>query len=143
MSSSGGGIEIARLKGWPAVAVLLLVFAFGAWRALAVRSTLDTDGRAALEQELRMQYARTLLAEMGDTPTEADVQALLATDRVEIRSLSARGPLDDMVARVEATLDGAPPPDGEISYWRLEWSTVTGWRVRGPTTRVGWWLAVM
>lgn len=136
---------MATLRGWPAVVVLVLLVGFVIVRGVTVRSTLAEDARVALEEQIRLDYARRLLAETADAPMDAaGAEALLATRRIELVSLEVRGPLDDLVARVEATLDGGVPPgEDAVSYWRLEYSRVMGWRVRGRTDRVAWWLAVI
>jgi len=56
---------------------------------------------------------------------------LLEANEVEIESLTARGPLDDLIVRV--TLQDGPhlPPDEDrVRYYRLEYSSLTGWHFR-------------
>lgn len=140
---AGGEIKIAELRGWSAVVVLVAVVAFGAWRTQAARRSLDTDAREQVEMWLKARYARMALAEVGEgTPTEEQVQRILASGRVEIVSLEARGTAGDMVVKAEATVDGEPPPDGEpVTYWRMTHSALTGWTVESSTSVLGWWLA--
>lgn len=140
---AGDEVRIANLKGAPALLVLATMIAFGAWRAYAARVTLDTDARERIEEQLEARYLRDALADLGGgIPNGEQVEDLLRSGRIEIRSLSARGTPDDMAVRVEATLDGQPPPDGEpVTYWRMSYSTVTGWRVERATSALSWWLA--
>lgn len=140
---AGDQVRIAHLKGGPAVLVLAAMIAFGAWRMYAARVSLDSDARQRIEEQLEARYLRDALAAVGDgIPNAEQVEALLRSGRVEIQSLSARGTPDDMVVRVEATVDGQPPPDGEaVTYWRMSYSTITGWRVERAASAVSWWLA--
>lgn len=140
---AGDQVRIANLKGGPAVLVLAALIAFGAWRVYAARVALDTDARERIEEQLEARYLRGALADVGGgIPNGEQVEALLRSGRVEIQSLSARGTPGDVVVRVEATVDGQPPPDGEpVTYWRMSYSTVAGWRVERATTALSWWLA--
>ena len=133
------------LTGWKAVLVLVAFGGFGAWRMLSAYHTLDTEARAHIESQLEARYLRMTLGEIGESlPTEAQVEELMQAGTVEIRSLSARGTPDDMVVKVEASVDGGMPPDGEpVSYWRVTHSTILGWRVERETTALRWWLALL
>lgn len=140
---AGDQVRIANLKAGPALLVLAAVIAFGAWRMYAARVTLDSNARERIEEQLEARYLRGALADVGGgIPDSEQVEALLRSGRVEIQSLRARGTPGDMVVRVDATVDGQPPPDGEtVTYWRMSYSTVTGWRVERATTALSWWLA--
>jgi len=108
---AGDQVRIAHLKGGPAVLVLAAMIAFGAWRMYAARVSLDSDARQRIEEQLEARYLRDALAAVGDgIPNAEQVEALLRSGRVEIQSLSARGTPDDMVVRVEATVDGSHRP---------------------------------
>jgi len=129
-----------KLKGGPAMVVLLLIAAFAGFRFLRANQTVDRDGREVLHQWISAEYVRYHLARSDLTDQErADV--LLASDSVAF-VLSARGRPSRTVVRVEIQPGRAHPPDAPtIRYYRLSYSTLTGWHHDGHTTALGYYLA--
>lgn len=141
---AGDGFTI-KVRGVPALLLAAGVLAFGAWRFVAAYQTIDSGARAQIQAQLTARYVRHAVANVADgNVSPENVKELLSSGRVEIRSLRARGSPDDMVVRVEATVDGQTPPDGEaISYWRLSHSSLLGWRVEREARVFDWWLALL
>ena len=130
-----------RLKGWQAGVVLLAIVAFVAFRFATARATLDTEGAEVLRQWVAAEYQRYHL-NRADLTDEERARVLLATDSVRFRTISGRGSPDDMVVRVEIERNRAHPPGTPyVRYYRMEYSTVTGWHHRGDVTALAYYLA--
>jgi len=68
---------------------------------------------------------------------------ILARDRVTFRSIKAHGALDDIVVRADIRVDGGPPPVGDrVRYFRMHYSTITGWIMDYETTVVAYYLNI-
>jgi hypothetical protein len=131
-----------KLTGWKAIPVILVVVGFGAYRFVSARQTLDTQGREELETWIAMDVIRPMLADSTTSLAERG-EAILDASEVEIRELSARGPLDNLVVRVELEPNDAFPPGTElVRYYRMSHSMVTGWRHRGYATALSYYLAL-
>ena len=80
----------------------------------------------------------------GGTAAVTDAQLYaLATANVRIRSLSGRGSLDDLVVKVELEPSADLPPGTElVRYYRMEYSSITGWRHRGDATALSYYLSL-
>lgn len=136
------GLRIT-LTGWKAVAVLAVVVGVGGFRVVSARASLDTQGRAALEDAIATRIQGRMMAG-GSVTTEDDVRALLEAGEVEILSMQAHGSGEDVVVRVELEASPTLPAGTElVQYHRMEHGSVTGWRVRGETTAAAYWLAVL
>jgi hypothetical protein len=137
-------VATIRVTGWKAVAVLVLVAALGVFRFVTARDALDADAQQQLGMWLRGEYAsRYLAAIRPDSLTPEQVQDLLRLDRIEFPSIRGIGTPDDMVVRVEITVDGGPPPDGRaVRYWRMRYSTITGWRMEREANALLYYLNV-
>lgn len=130
-----------RIKGLPAVVIILALAAFAGFRLLQASTTLDGDGREVLRQWIAAEYARYQLART-DLTDEERVPLLLATDSVEFRSLSGRGRPDRTIVRVEVAPGSAQPPDSPVvRYYRMEYSTITGWRLEREVSVVSYYLS--
>lgn len=131
-----------KLNGVSAVLVVLVIAAFGGFRALTARADLDGDTRQQLEGWLVGQYTSEYLRTMDQSnPTAADVDSLLTRSTPEIVDLRARGTRRDMIVRTEIRVGGRPPPDGKsVRYWRMEHSQLTGWRLRREVTALSYYL---
>jgi hypothetical protein len=130
-----------RLKGWQAVVVLLAIVAFLGFRFATARATVGTEGAEVLRQWVAAEYQRYHL-DRTDLSDEERARVLLATDSVRFRTVSGRGSPDDMVVRVEIEPSSAHPPDTPyVRYYRMEYSTVTGWHHRGNVTALAYHLA--
>lgn len=137
MSQSG-----IQLTGWKAVAVLVVVLGFGAFRYVTARQSLQGQGREALEEWVRLEVQREILAEEGEPGVEM-ATALVEAEEIRIQELSGRGSLDDMVVRVllepHPALPGEP---GLTRYYRMSWSRTAGWRHRGDASALAYHLAL-
>ena len=129
-----------KLKGAPALVVLALIVAFAGFRLVGARQTLDTDGREVLRQWISAEYIRYHL-DRSDLSDEDRASILLAADTVNF-AVSARGRPSRTIVRVEIEPGRAHPPEAPtVRYYRMSYSTITGWRHDGHTTAVGYYLA--
>jgi hypothetical protein len=128
-----------NIKGWKAIPVILVVLAIVGYKYYAMRSTLDTDATQVIKFWLLSEYAGKTLDNPkyknfeALSPAEADQAAeeILRLNRIEIKSIGARGKGDDIVVRVEIEVDGKAPPDGKsIRYFHMRHSTITGWTMK-------------
>lgn len=130
-----------RLNGWKAVLVLLIVAGVGGYRVTTARAKIDTQGRAALEQWVQMELIRPLLADTTRSLQEQGA-AIAQASSVTIRSLAVRGRLSDAVVRVELAPNPALPPGADlVRFYRMRYTTISGWTHRGSATRLAWYLA--
>ena len=129
-----------KIKGAPALLILVAIVAFAGFRLMGARQTLDTDGREILRQWISAEYIRYHL-DRTDLTDEERASILLAADTVNF-SVSARGRPSRTIVRVEIDPGRAHPPGSPtVRYYRMSYSTITGWRHNGHTTAVGYYLA--
>lgn len=116
--------------------------AFLGFRQWQSRATLDSDATEVVTWWIAAEYSRYHLARTDVTDQER-AQFLLATDSVQLASISARGRPARMFVRVEVTPGTASPPgwDG-VRYYRMKYSTITGWHMERETTAVSYYLAL-
>ena len=130
-----------RLTGWKAVALVVALVAFAAFRFTRARSAMDGQGREALESWIVGELQRPLLADTTLTLAEKG-EAVLRVSSVTLRRLDARGPLNDVMVRVELEPNPAFPPDfALLRYYRMRYSSLTGWSYKGPGSALSFWLA--
>ena len=136
-------VTVVTFRGWKAVAVLVAVAAFTVLRVGSARSSLDTQGREELETWIRAEVTSDILADSTAGLTERG-EALVGASRVVIRSLEARGPLDDTVVKVELEPNPHFPEGTElVRYYRLAYSAILGWSYKGDANVVSWYLALI
>jgi len=129
-----------QLKGGKAVVVAVLVLGFAGFRMVTARTTLETQGRQELQDWVTMEIRQPLLDDES-LSLEEKGQAVLAVGNVEIRSMRARGTMDNLIVRIELEPSGDLPEGTElVRYYRMEYSTITGWRHRGNATAVSYYL---
>jgi hypothetical protein len=132
MGKAGG----VTLTGWPAVIVIILAVGIYGLTFVVSRRALDDEALAPIKLQLQGEYASALLP--GVDPAAPDPEAvkrITELEQLELTSVSARGSGEDVVVRVEPRVNGQIPPDGkEVRYYRMSYSTLTGWRVRHETT---------
>lgn len=76
-------------------------------------------------------YFRALITNLTSERIQiGTIDSLLIGQSVTFASVKARGASGDMVVRVEVLIDGEPPRDGAVRYYRMSHSAVTGWRLR-------------
>ena len=91
---------------------------------VTARTTLDTQGRQALEEWVVAELRRPLLGDESLSLEERG-QAVLAAGELKIRSMRARGPLGDLVVRIELEPGDYLPAGTElVRYYRMEYSTI-------------------
>ena len=131
-----------KITGWKAVPHILIVVGFGIFRFVSARQALDTQGREVLEDWIAGELIRPILADSTASLGERG-EAVLGAAQVEIRNLSARGSLEDLVVRVELEPNEAYPPGTElVRYYRMTHSLVTGWRHRANSSALSYYLAL-
>lgn len=141
MSAGQGTRPTVTLTGWKAVAVILALAGFAVFRWQSAQDTLDTKGRQELEMWIRAEVTRPILADTARPLAERGA-ALVEASRVSIASLAARGPLDDMVVRVELDPNPAYPPGFPlVRYYRMRYSSLVGWTYERDATALSWHLA--
>lgn len=130
-----------QLTGPKAIIVLVIIVGFGLFRMVSAREALTTEGREVLEDWIAGEVIRPMLAD-STMALEDKGSMILQASEVEIVDMKGRGPLDDMVVKVELAPNEAFPPDMKlVRYYRLTYSTITGWRHRGNATVVSYILA--
>jgi hypothetical protein len=124
------------LRGWPAVIALVVIVGLYGLTFVVSRRALDEEGLTPIRQQLIGEYTAALLPDVDpQDPDPAAVERLTALERIEFASVSVRGFGSDVIVRVEPRVDGEPPPDGRSArYFRMSYSSLTGWRMRGQTT---------
>ncbi|GMV05116.1 MAG: hypothetical protein AMXMBFR53_13960 [Gemmatimonadota bacterium] len=141
MSAGHGTRPTVTLTGWKAAAAILALAAFAVFRMQSAHGTLDTQGREALEVWVRAEVLSPILADTARPLAERGA-ALVEASRVSVRALEARGSLDDVVVRLELDPNPAFPPGTElVRYYRMRYSTLTGWSHKGNATKLSWYLA--
>ena len=130
-----------KFKGWMAVPVLLLVIGFFAYKFFAIKSTLASEATQELKLQLQGEYTSIGLKgidiqKLDRHRVDPRVQKLLDASKVEFVSVSSKG-TDPVYIRVEIRVNGNEPPDGKpVRYYKMKYSTLTGWRV---LREVSWW----
>jgi hypothetical protein len=130
-----------ELKGWPAIIVVVLILGVSGYRLYSRFPTVNDDGREALRGWLVKEYTgrgpRALAQRVADYQAglpDRPVAAPAEEPKVEFVSLSAHGSPSDMIARVEVSVDGGPPPDGRpVRYLFLTAVPERGWIVFAET----------
>lgn len=129
------------VTGWKALLVLVILVGAVVVRVSTARAQLDTQGRIALEAWVRGEVIRPILADSDRNVLERGA-AVLQAATLKIRSIEARGPLDDTVVRVELEPNAALPEGTDlVRYYRMGYSGITGWTHEGSANRLSWILA--
>ena len=130
------------LTGWKAVAVLVLVAGFIGFRWMTARDALNTEGREYLEQWIALELQRPILADTARDLQERG-EAVLGAANVQIRAMSGHGSLDDLVVKVELEPSSDLPPATElVRYYRLRYSSITGWTHRADASALSYYLSI-
>ena len=136
-----------ELKGFKAVAALLVIAAVAMGKLAMERRTLETEAAEELKFRLSSEYLGEGLADFDSVALMPEEEARAMTDEllqraeVEFTDISARGRGDDVVVRVEISVAGVDPPDGErVRYFRMSHSALTGWRVLRETWALSYYL---
>ena len=133
--------KTVTLNGWKAVLVLVIVVGAMVFRVATARAKLDTQGRAQLEAWVQSEVIRPILADTTRSLAEQGA-AVLQASSVTIQSLAVHGSLSKAVVRVELAPNPAlPPGTAMVRYYRMRYSSLTGWTHSGNTTALSWYLA--
>jgi hypothetical protein len=138
-----------KLKGWPAIFVLLAIAAVFVGKIVMERSTLATEAAEELKVYLRGEYASMMLhgvnaEQLTDDQLEATGEQLLKLEDIRFIDIRAKGRGDDVVVRVEIEVGGEDPPDGkQVRYYNMERSAITRWRVLHQTTALSYYFKIL
>lgn len=137
------------IRGRPAVVVLAAILSGFVLNAAIARETLPDGGLEAIRQGLSLEYR--LNRAQGLQSGHISRQAAVALDRdlknlrnkVEIRSVSAKGWFFSRIVRVEVRVDGHTPPDGRlVRYLYLSCDPVIGCLVLDEVPRIHYTLGL-
>ena len=117
-----------KLTGPSAIIGAIIIVLFIGYKYNAAATTLDTEGKEVIQFWLASEYNRHHLARSDLSKSEL-TELLLIGSQVELSSLSGRGSVDNLAVRVEIEPNKAHP-DGMsyTQYYRLKYSTLTGWQ---------------
>ncbi|MFC1522780.1 hypothetical protein ACFL6Y_10265 [Elusimicrobiota bacterium] len=145
------GKPTVKLSGWSAIVAIVLAGAFMVVRYQMIQTSVNTKGKAVLKRELATQYYRNILE--GKDPSKMSAQevnelgdqvmsAKKKIDKITFKSMSARrGRDNEVLVRAEILVDGKAPPKGEaVRYFRMTYSSITGWRYRYETSAFTYYL---
>jgi hypothetical protein len=126
-----------ELTGWKAIVAAAIILAVSGYRIYTRFPTVSDDGRAALRDWLVKDYTgrgpKALAQRVAEYRAGQAVQPLdipAEIPKVEFVSLSAHGWRTAMVVRSEISVDGGPPPDGQlVRYLFLTTKFEGGWMV--------------
>lgn len=137
------------IKGWKVIPVLVVLLVIVGYKYYAMRETLDTAATHVIKTWILAEYVGKgidnlklqNLDAMSSEQAEQAAEQLLKLNRIDIKSIKARGKGDDIVVRVEIMVDGKTPPDGKrIRYFRMKHSMITGWTMKGGATSLSYYL---
>jgi hypothetical protein len=110
-----------QLKGWQAAAAVVVILGIVGYQCARRIQPVDDAARFAIGVSLTREYQGKGLREQvqeylkqkasGGAPKEPPPSDV-PIPRVELVSVKAHGSSDAMVAKVEVTVNGGPPPDG-------------------------------
>jgi len=139
-----------ELRGWHAVAALVLILAVSGIRVYMRLQSVSEQGREAVRQYLVKDYeglgpaalakrVAAYRAGLGDLPAAPAVQP-----NVEVSHLAAHGWSDSMIVRSEVDVDGGPPPDGRsVRYLFLTTKVGGGWMILGESDSYRYYTALL
>jgi hypothetical protein len=132
-----------RVTGWKAILVIIAILGLVGYRFVSVRSSLNSEGTEVLKTWISGEFQRYYLAQTDLSQAEK-AQLVTGAADVEFRSVSARGSGDNIVVRVELEPSEFQPPGTElVRYYRMEHSTVTGWRHKGDAGALSYYLKIL
>ena len=132
-----------KLTGWKAIAVVVASLGFVIFKFNFQNEALKSEGVEVVKRWLILESVRAVLPDMEKTIKHAtqneqsleQIASNLKEENFEIVSVSRRGVGERIVARVEVRYKGQAPPDGKnVRYLKMEYSMVTGWRVKRETS---------
>lgn len=117
----------------PAIFCLSAASAAILWYQITLKD-LGTTGENIIKNSLAAEYQRYHLSRTNLSPAEK-AKLLSAIQEMKILSLTARGPGNDLVVRVEVAPNKIQPPGfSNIQYFQLKYSSLSGWANQGRTT---------
>ena len=143
-----GGLVI-RLRGWKAVAAVVVALVAVVGVRVQQYSTLEEEATEQLVSHLQTAYLRPLVDEAraameAGAVDETRLEALAELPEIEIVEIRAKGGGSDVVARVEYRVNGeAPGPEETPKYFKMYYSTLTGWGVEYEVSALRYWMALI
>jgi hypothetical protein len=125
-----------KLTGWNAVIVILLFVGFFVVQNYRLHQKLDAQGTMVVKKYLANKYLNNIspiLAKKQSTQdserTAKEIEKVIEQSKtIEIQSMSAKRRGDGFIVRVEYTVQGNAPTDGQSPrYLRLKSSLGTFW----------------
>ncbi len=141
-----------KLTGWNAVIGVIVVAVFLGFRFETQSTTLETQGVAKVKNWLVAESERAALPGMEKAMNDpnanpkhlADMAKKLQSDNIEIVSVTRHGTGTSIVARVQVHYKNGQSPTGKtVRYLRMNYSSVTGWRVRYEVSKWSYYVAAL
>lgn len=118
---------VIKITGWKGVASLIIIVLIAVYKYVAAFTSLDSDGKKVIENWITAEYQRYHLSR-NDISDEIKAELLLKTKSLNIISMTSRGGVDSMAVRVEIEKNDAHPPSmSYVQYYKLEYTSVSGW----------------
>jgi hypothetical protein len=117
-----------KLTGGKALIGAVLIMLFGIWKYQAANQALQSQGVEEIKQWLISEYSTYHMATLSDfsLPGEERTALLDAIQNISFRSVSARGPRDGMIVKVEIQPSIAVPPGSALTrYYEVSYSALT------------------
>lgn len=131
-----------KLKGWPAVLVIVGVLSFGIWRIFNAHADLESGATEKLKQWITAEYHRDALKHYENTP-ELLMEKMREIEKLEFEAIDARGTPDNMVVRVQVAPNPAEPAGAKHErYFRMQHDNLTGWHFKREVGVINWWMAL-
>jgi len=129
------------MTGWKAVVAIVLLVLIVGYKYTTAITALDTNGKKVIQDWVASEYQRYHLART-DLSDEEKGAILLHTKSIELVSMTARGGLDSMSVRVVIGENEAHPDGMEyIQYYKLKYSSVSGWQHSRTITALRYYLS--
>ncbi|MFC1522568.1 hypothetical protein ACFL6Y_09180 [Elusimicrobiota bacterium] len=142
-----------KLTGWGIIIAILMIGGFIAVKFHLGQITVKMGAKKVLKARLVTECFRELplnsmkpgkmsekeLEQVGEKVSDT----LKKIDRIEIKSISALGRGVNIVVRAEILVDGKVPAGKKrVRYFRMKYSTLTGWRYKRETTASSYYLNI-
>lgn len=135
-------------KGLAGVAIAVVALLLVGVRATTLGESDDERLRTVVKAELvtKMSGEASRALEALDATDPDALEAFLKTvdaDAIQVHSTRVSKPLlsmssdEEVIVLVDYTLPGASRTS---EYWRMRYSTISGWRHRGHATAIGYYL---
>ncbi len=138
-----------NLTGWKAVVAIALFLIFVWFRYQTIQSSAEVEAVEQIKMYLVAEYSQVAMNELAKYNIDEDrdeyeeaAQNLVERTRVTFASVSAMG-VSEPVVRVEVLVNGEPPTVGEpVRYYRMNYSSITGWSVKWESSAFSYYTAL-